>query len=71
MPTDPRQRRYACPMQERRGSGLLGVPAIIAVLVIAAIVPNVHGVGGLLIAVVATLVAFLIIGAAMSFADKY
>lgn len=58
-------------MHERRGSGLLGVPAMIAVLVIAAIVPNVHGVGGLLIAVLATLIAFLLIGAAMSFASKY
>ena len=73
----PRQRattcadgRYACSMHERRGSGLFGVPAMIAVLVIIAIVPNVYGVGGVLIAVVATLVAFLIIGAAMSLANK-
>jgi hypothetical protein len=56
----PRQRattraygRYACSMHERRGSGLFGVPAMIAVLVIIAIVPNVYGVGGVLIAVVA------------------
>ena len=58
-------------MHERRGSELFGVPAMISVLVIAAIVINVHGVGGLLIAVLATLIAFLIIGAAMSFAKKY
>jgi hypothetical protein len=58
-------------MQERRGSGLFGVPTMIAVLVIAAVVPNVYGVGGVLIAVVATLVAFLIIGAAMSVTNKY
>ncbi len=73
----PRQRpttraygRYAYSMHERRGSGLFGVPAMIAVLVIIAIVPNVYGVGGVLIAVVAALVAFLIIGAAMSLANK-
>jgi hypothetical protein len=58
-------------MHERRGSGFFGVPAMIAVLVIAAIVPNVYGIGGLLIAVLAILIAFLIIGAAMSFANKY
>jgi hypothetical protein len=58
-------------MHERRGSGLFGVPAMIAVLVIAAIVPNVYGFGGVLIAVVAALLAFLIIGAAMTLANKY
>jgi hypothetical protein len=57
-------------MDERRGSGFFGVPAMIAVLVIAAIVPNVFGVGGLLIAGLAILIAFLLIGAAMSFANK-
>jgi hypothetical protein len=58
-------------MDERRGSGFFGVPAMIAVLVIAAIVPNVYGIGGLVIALLAILIAFLIIGAAMSFANKY
>lgn len=58
-------------MHERRGNGFFGVPAMIAVLVIVAIVPNVYGIGGLLIAVLAILIAFLIIGAAMSFANKY
>ncbi len=62
--------RYAWRMQQRRGSGLFGVPAMIALLVVAAVVPNVHGVGGLLIAVVAALVAFLIIGAAITLAGK-
>jgi hypothetical protein len=63
--------RYAWRMQERRGSGLFGVPTIIAVLVIAAVVPHVYGIGGLVLAVVATLVAFLIIGAAITLANKY
>ena len=63
--------RYAWRMQERRGSGLFGVPTIIAVLVIVAIVPHVYGIGGLVLAVVATLVAFLIIGAAITLANKY
>jgi hypothetical protein len=58
-------------MDERRGSGFFGVPAMIAVLVIAAVVPHVYGIGGLLIPVVATLVAFLIIGAAITLASKY
>jgi hypothetical protein len=63
--------RYAWRMQERRGSGLFGVPTIIAVLVIVAVVPHVYGIGGLVLAVVATLVAFLIIGAAITLANKY
>jgi hypothetical protein len=58
-------------MHERRGSSWFGVPAMIAVLVVAAVVPHVYGIGGLLIAVVAALVAFLIIGAAMTIANKY
>lgn len=47
------------------------MPAMIAVLVIAAVIANGYGVGGLLIAVVGALIAFLIIGAAMSLANKY
>lgn len=62
--------RYACVMQERRGSGWFGVPAMIGVLVVLAVVPHVYGLGGVLIAVVAVLVAFLIIGAAMTLANR-
>jgi hypothetical protein len=58
-------------MHERRGSAWFGVPAMIGVLVVAAVVPHVYGIGGLLIAVVGALVAFLIIGAAMTIANKY
>jgi uncharacterized membrane protein YkvI len=57
-------------MQERRGSEWFGVPAMIGVLVIIAVVPHVYGVGGLLLAVLAVLVAFLIIGAAMTLANR-
>ncbi len=57
-------------MQERRGSGWFGVPAMIGVLVVIAVVPHVDDLGGVLIAVVAVLVAFLIIGAAMTIANR-
>jgi len=43
---------------------------MIGVLVIAAVVPNVYGVAGVLMAVLAVLAAFLIIGAAMTLANK-
>ncbi len=62
--------RYACAMQERRGSGWFGVPAMIGVLVVVAVVPRLYGLGGVLIAVVAVMAAFLIIGAAMTLANR-
>jgi hypothetical protein len=43
---------------------------MIGVLVIAAVVPNVYGVGGLITAVIALLVLFLIIGLTMTLANK-
>ena len=43
---------------------------MIAALVIVAVVPNVYGVGGLLLAIVAVLALFLIIGLAMSVANR-
>jgi hypothetical protein len=55
---------------ERRGAGCVGLPAMIGVLVIAAVVPNVYGVGGLITAVIALLVLFLIIGLTMTLANK-
>ena len=57
-------------MQERRGSAWFGVPAMIGVLVVVAVVPHVYGLGGVVLAVVAVLAAFLIIGAAMTLANK-
>jgi len=56
--------------QERRGAGCLGLPAMIAALVIIAVVPNVYGVGGLVVAIVAVLALFLIIGLAMTLANR-
>lgn len=48
----------------------MGVPAMIGLLVLAAVVPNVYGLGGVLVAAVAVLVVFLIIGLAMTLANK-
>jgi len=56
--------------EERRGAGCVGLPAMIGLLVIVAVVPNVYGVGGLITAVLAVLVLFLIIGLAMTLANK-
>ena len=58
-------------MEERRWSGCFGVPAMIALLVVAAVVPNVYGLGGIVVAVVAVLVVFLIIGAGITVAKKW
>jgi hypothetical protein len=55
---------------ERRGAGCVGLPAMIGLLVIIAVVPNVYGVGGLIAAVIAVLVLFLIIGLTMTLANK-
>ena len=43
----------SCLMQERRGSAWFGVPAMIGVLVVVAVVPHVDGLGGVVLAVVA------------------
>ncbi len=57
-------------MESRRGSGWFGLPAMIGVLVLVAVVPNVYGIGGVLLAVLAVLVVFLIIGLTMTIANK-
>jgi hypothetical protein len=56
--------------QERTGAGCVGLPAMIGVLVIIAVVPNVYGLGGILAAVIALLVLFLIIGLTMTLANR-
>jgi len=56
--------------EERKGAGCVGLPAMIGLLVIVAVVPNVYGVGGLIMAVIAVLVLFLVIGLTMTLANK-
>jgi hypothetical protein len=56
--------------EERKGAGCVGLPAMIGLLVIVAVVPNVYGVGGLITAVIAVLVLFLVIGLTMTLANK-
>lgn len=56
--------------QERRGAGCVGLPAMIAVLVIFAVVPNVYGFGGLIAAIGAVLILFLIIGLTITLANR-
>ncbi len=56
--------------QERRGAGCLGLPAMMAVLVIVAVVPHLYGVGGLILAIIAVLALFLIIGLAITIANR-
>ena len=61
---------YAAPMEERRGSAWFGLPAMLGVAVVVAVLSAVEGLGGLIIAAVAVLVLFLVIGLAMTLADK-
>ena len=54
---------------ERSWAGCLGLPAMLALLVIVAVF-QVYGVGGLITAVIALLVLFLVIGLTMTIANK-
>jgi hypothetical protein len=57
-------------MEERRGSGWFGLPAMIGVLAFVAAVSAVHSLIGVVVAGLAVLLVFLIIGAAMTLANK-
>jgi len=58
-------------MEERRGSAWFGLPAMIGVLAFIAAGSAVHGLIGVVAAVLAVLAIFLIIGAAMTLANKH
>jgi len=63
-------KRYACVMEERPGSAWFGLPAMIGVLALIAVVrafPSLLGVVG---AAFAVLVVFLMIGAAMTLVKR-
>jgi hypothetical protein len=57
-------------MEERRGSEWFGLPAMIGVLAFVAVSSAVHGLVGVVVAGLAVLIVFLIIGAAMTLANK-
>jgi len=57
-------------MEERRGFGWLGLPAMIGVLAFAAAGSAVHGLIGVVVAGLTVLLVFLIIGAAMTLSNK-
>jgi hypothetical protein len=58
------------PPDERRGSGLFGLPAIIAILVVGAATKTVTGPGGFVLAAAGILILFLVIGLAMTIAKR-
>jgi hypothetical protein len=57
-------------MEERRGSGWFGLPAMIGLLVVVAVAKLGYGLGGIFLAVFIVLLVFLIIGALMTLANK-
>ncbi|MBA3808597.1 MAG: hypothetical protein H0X28_09430 [Solirubrobacterales bacterium] len=57
-------------MEERPGSAWFGLPAMLAVATFVAAITAVEGLGGLIVAIVAVPVLFLVIGLAMTLADR-
>ncbi len=57
-------------MEERPGSAWFGLPAMLAVATFVAVGNAVSGLGGVIVAAVAVVVLLLVIGLAMTLADK-
>jgi hypothetical protein len=57
-------------MEPERGSGWFGLPSMIGLVVAVTVASAVHGVVGLIAAAVGVLVVLLVIGFAMSVANK-
>jgi threonine/homoserine/homoserine lactone efflux protein len=70
-PTEPQERPESePPVDERHGSALFGVPAMIAILVVAAAASISHSVFGAILAAGGVLLLFLAIGLAMTIAKR-
>lgn len=62
--------RYACLMEERPGSAWFGLPAMIGILALIAVLKAFPSLIGIVGAAFAVLVVFLMIGAAMTLVRK-